>query len=136
MKVVAATNRVLSICGISRSAAELGRTLRALNADLPKLRNVDAAGVRFGIVPKHGKSDVGQEEFSVMESPVSLPKAKKSTTPSLPVCGILTKPYPCLVLRDGTRVLEGAPLGENVIFKIDADEVVVTNSMGRFTWKP
>ena len=62
--------------------------------------------------------------------------AKKSKTPLLPVCGILTKPYPCLVMRDGSRVLEGAPLGENIILKIEADAVVVTNSMGRFTWRP
>ena len=56
--------------------------------------------------------------------------------PALPVCGILTKPYPCLVMRDGTRVLEGAPLGGNVILKIEADAVTVTNSAGRFVWKP
>ena len=136
LKVVAATNRVLSICGVSSSPTTLGRTLRALNADLPKLRNVDAAGVRFGIVPKQETSDAGQEGFS-METPLSRPKAKKkSTTPSLPVCGILTKPYPCLVMRDGTRVLEGASLDGSVIVKIEADEVTVTNSTGRFTWKP
>ena len=139
LKVVSATNRVLSICGVSRSPASLGRTLRALNADLPKLRNVDARGVRFGFVPKQAVSEVsdaGQEEFTDMEAPFSRPKTKKSTAPSLPVCGILTKPYPCLVMRDGSRVLEGASLGGSVILKIEADEVTVTNSTGRFTWKP
>ena len=136
LKVVDATNRVLSISGVSLSPDALRRTLMALNADLPKLRNVDVAGVRFGSVPKSETSNVGQDAFSVMESPTSRSTSKKSKTPSLPVCGILTKPYPCLVMRYGTRVLEGAPLGESVIVKIEADAVTVTNSTGRFTWKP
>ena len=55
---------------------------------------------------------------------------------TLPVCGILTKPYPCLVMHDGRRVLEGAAFGGGVIMEIGADEVVITNSTGRFTWRP
>ena len=136
LKVQVATNRVLTISGVSRSPAALTRTLRALNDDLPKLRNADVAGVRFGVVPKHETSGVGQEENPAVEPEFARPVAKKSKTPLLPVCGILTKPYPCLVMRDGSRVLEGAPLGENIILKIEADAVVVTNSMGRFTWRP
>jgi len=136
LKVATATNRVLSIRGVSRSPAALGRTLRALNADLPKLRNADVSGVQFGIVPKPETSDAEQEEFPDLEYSAARPKAKRPATPALPVCGILTKPYPCLVMRDGTRVLEGATLGENVILRIEADAVTVTNSMGRFTWKP
>ena len=136
LKVLVATNRVLTISGVSRSPSELARMLRALNADLPKLRSADVAGVRFGVVPKHETSGVGQEENPAVEPEFARPVAKKSKTPLLPVCGILTKPYPCLVMRDGMRVLEGAALGENVILKIEADAVIVTNSMGRFTWRP
>ena len=136
LKVLVATNRVLSICGVSPSPTALGRTLRALNADLPKLRNADVTGVRFGIVPKHEPSGAGQAEDQSVEFRNSRPMARKSATPALPVCGILTKPYPCLVMRDGTRVLEGASVGGNVVLKIEADAVTVTNSMGRFTWRP
>ena len=137
IKVVSATNRVLSVSGISRSPEMLRRTLMALNADLPRLRDIDVAGVSFGVVPKREASEeLSLEEPSDGMSQVSRSVSKKSALPSLPVCGILTKPYPCLVLRDGTRVLEGAPLGGNVILKIEADAVTVTNSMGRFTWKP
>ena len=136
LKVVSATNRVLSIAGVSRSPEALRRTLTALNADLPKLRNVDVSGVRFGIVPKHETTGDLREDEPVPVPQVTRRKSKKATTPSFPVCGILTKPYPCLVMSDGTRVLEGASLDGNVIFKIDADEVTVTNSAGRFTWKP
>ena len=108
----------------------------ALDSDLPKLRDIDAAGVIFGAVPKRDVADDGQEDAPAAVSRGPRLTAKKSAALSLPVCGILTKPYPCLVMRDGTRVLEGAPLGGNVILKIDADAVIVTNSMGRFTWRP
>ena len=136
LKVVAATNRALSISGISRSPEALRRTLVALNADIPKLSGVDGAGVKYGIVPRQVAMGDGHEDVEAAESQVPRPKSKKAATPSFPVCGILTKPYPCLVMRDGSRMLEGAALGESVILKIEADAVTVTNSTGRFTWKP
>ena len=135
MKVVAATNRVLSIAGTSSSPFALKRILESLNADLPKLRDVDVTGVVYGIVPGNEAGDNDDREM-----PIGVARAKrrasKPNEPSLPVCGILTKPYPCLVMRDGSRVLEGAALGGNVILKIEADAVTVTNATGRFTWKP
>ncbi len=136
LKVVSATNRVLTISGIARSPGELGHTIRALDADLPKLRKVNTEGVGFGIVPRRTSRYGGREEMPIDVPVVTRPASKKATTPSLPVCGILTKPYPCLVMRDGTRVLEGASVGGNIILKIDSDAVTVTNSTGRFTWKP
>ncbi len=136
LRVVSATNRVLSIAGVSRSPQALGRTLKALNADLPKLRDVDASGVRLGAVRKSMTGDGVFDEITDETPVVTRPVPKKPDAPVLPVCGILTKPYPCLVMRNGARVLEGASIGENVIVRIGADEVTVTNSTGRFTWKP
>ena len=138
IKVVAATNRVLSIAGTSSSPFALKRILESLNTDLPKLRDVDAAGVVYGMVPGNEKSEEGDGDDG--ETPIGVFHARRRTSkakePSLPVCGILTTPYPCLVMRDGSRVLEGAALGGNVIVKIEADAVTVTNATGRFTWKP
>lgn len=138
MKVVAATNRVLSIAGTSPSPFALKRILESLSADLPKLRDIDAAGVAYGMVPGNEKSEEGDGDDG--ETPIGVFHARRRTSkakePSLPVCGILTAPYPCLVMRDGSRVLEGAALGGNVIVKIEADAVTVTNATGRFTWKP
>ena len=135
MKVVAATNRVLSIAGTSSSPFALKRILESLNADLPKLRDIDATGVTYGMVP--GDEEIENDDG---EMPIGVTRARRRATklnePSLPVCGILTTPYPCLVMRDGSRVLEGASLGGNVIVKIEADAVTVTNATGRFTWKP
>ena len=135
LKVVTATNRVLSVAGISSSPFALKRILESLNADLPKLRDVDATGVAYGIVPGKEESDNDGYEMPIGVSRARR-RASKPNEPSLPVCGILTKPYPCLVMRDGSRVLEGAALGGNVIVKIEADAVTVTNATGRFTWKP
>ena len=135
MKVVAATNRVLSIAGTSSSPFALKRILESLNADLPKLRDIDATGVTYGMVP--GDEEIENDDG---EMPIGVTRARRRATkpnePSLPVCGILTTPYPCLVMRDGSRVLEGAALGGNVVVKIEADAVTVTNATGRFTWKP
>ena len=138
IKAVAATNRVLSIAGTSPSPFALKRILESLSADLPKLRDIDATGVAYGMVPGNEKSEEGDGDDGETLIGVSHAKrrAAKAKEPSLPVCGILTAPYPCLVMRDGSRVLEGAALGGNVIVKIEADAVTVTNATGRFTWKP
>ena len=65
---------------------------------------------------------------------VSVPVVAK--VPALPVCGILTTPYPCLVLKDGRRIMEGAPIGDSVVLKIGVDSVMITNSTGRMIWRP
>ena len=59
MKVVASTNRVLSIAGTSPSPFALKRILESLSADLPKLRDIDATGVAYGMVPGNEKSEEG-----------------------------------------------------------------------------
>jgi hypothetical protein len=56
--------------------------------------------------------------------------------PEMPVAGILTVPYPCLVLNDGTRAMEGARFGDYVIEKIEADRVIVRQADGTFEWRP
>ena len=48
LKVAAATNRVVAIAGSSPSPVALKKTLEALSADMPKLRNVDVSGVAVG----------------------------------------------------------------------------------------
>ena len=140
LKVAAATNRVVVITGVSRSPGALKKTLESLNADMPRLRNVDVGGVRFdaSLVCAEPASEVSDPPGKSV-APARRTASKKPTkpsTPALPVCGILTTPYPCLVMRDGRRILEGAAIGENTIVKIEADYVVVTNSLGRFELKP
>ena len=134
LKLSSATNRFLRIVGRSPSAVALKKTLTALNADMPKLRGVDVSGVTFGHVrvSREVAADAGGVQLPVHRAQSN----KTALPPSLPVCGILTTPYPCLIARDGRRYLEGAAIGGNVIVKIGVDSVVLTNSTGRFTWKP
>ena len=139
LTVVAATNRVVSIAGSSRSPVLLKKTLEALNADLPKLRNVDVSGVVISprVVRADGTETMDEGQENGNPAPRARRRAsKKTASPTLPVCGILTTPYPCLVMRDGRRIMEGAAIGDCVIVEIGADSVTLTNSTGRFTWKP
>ena len=133
INVVVATNRVLELSGTSHSADSLTSMLKALNSDIPKLKDVDVTRVRFSsAVPKHGGED-GQNEATGLS--VGGRKSKKKPGLSLPVCGILTTPYPCLVMQNGARVLEGATIGDGLILKIEADAVTVSNSTGVAVWK-
>ena len=134
LRVAAATNRVLALSGTPR---DIRRTLEALAADLPKLRDVDVSSLKVEGLQVEGLVAPSSTLQPSNPKPFNLqPSTFQPSTPPLPVCGILTTPYPCLVLKNGARVLEGAPLGDGVVLKIEADSVTITNSAGRFTWKP
>lgn len=141
LKVSVATNRFLRIVGSSPSPAALKKTIEALNGDLPRLRDVDMTGVRIRGAAVSKTADAVYDETAPTLVSDSNPKryvAKQSRNKKteFPVCGIFTVPYPCLVMRDGKRIFEGASIGDSVILKIEADSVTVTNSTGRFEWKP
>ena len=123
LRVEAATNRILVLSG---TAADLGSTLEALSTDLPKLRDVDSSLVAARL----DGADAGLGRRG------QTPRQSGGKTASLPICGILTTPYPCLVLKSGARVMEGAPIGDSVVLKIEADSVTLTNAAGRIVWKP
>ena len=154
LNVKAVTNRVAVLVG---TPMNLRRTLEALSADVPKLANVDVAGVVLarGVPPPHkAPPHTASPTKAAAPAAPAAPTLPAPTLPAsaalvpsvvgegtahpaaLPVCGILTKPYPCLVLKSGARVLEGGTIGDLTILKIEADTVTVTNKMGRFTWKP
>ena len=130
LRVAAATNRVVALSGKAR---RIRRALEALAADMPKLRNVDVSDVTLlnGAV-----AEDESEEVAPAPAVQRIAPRKAEQKPSLPVCGILTTPYPCLVLRSGARIHEGASFGDSVVLKIEADAVTVTNATGRFVWKP
>ena len=130
LRVAAATNRVVALSGKAR---RIRRALEALAADMPKLRNVDVSDVTLlnGAV-----AEDESEEVAPAPAVQRIAPKKAEPKPSLPVCGILTTPYPCLVLRSGARIHEGASFGDSVVLKIEADAVTVTNATGKFVWKP
>ena len=134
----------VALSGASPSPFALKKILEALNSDMPKLAGLDVSGVVLGDSANVPGAEEAEAADAGRESSMFAPAVKrrmprkhaKAAAPELPVCGILTTPYPCLVMKNGARLLEGATVGGSVILKIEADSVTVTNSMGRFTVRP
>ena len=53
-----------------------------------------------------------------------------------PVAGVLTRPYPCVVLRDGHRIVEGGQLGTYTVVRIAADALELKQGGGKASWEP
>lgn len=142
LKVHSATNRIIELSGFSPGASSLRTTLEAIRADVPNVRNVDCTRVTLG------ESNVISEVVEPANPEASKPAVKgvktarvhrdkrKSPAPKMPVVGVMTVPYPCIVLKDGSRVTEGAEFGGFVIDRIGADTIRVRGPEGTFEWRP
>lgn len=142
LKVHSATNRIIELSGFSPGASNLRATLEAIRADVPNVRNVDCTRVTLG------ESNVISEVVEPANPEASKPAVKgvktarvhrdkrKSSAPKMPVVGVMTVPYPCIVLKDGSRVTEGAEFGGFVIDRIGADTIRVRGPEGTFEWRP
>ena len=142
LKVHSATNRIIELSGFSPGASSLRTTLEAIRADVPNVRNVDCTRVTLG------ESNVISEVVEPANPEASKPAVKgvktarvhrdkrKSHAPKMPVVGVMTVPYPCIVLKDGSRVTEGAEFGGFVIDRIGADTIRVRGPEGTFEWRP
>ncbi len=67
------------------------------------------------------------------------PVAEEALPPmpkQLPVVGILTSPFPCLVLRNGSRVMEGAEFNGYTVTKISEDVVLLKHGDTIVEWRP
>lgn len=134
LKATAASNRVVTLAGYAPSAAKLERALRALAADVPGIERVETKAVQVGgpapagtvaaevapDAPKGGRPRAGQERKRIVE----------------PIAGILMHPYPCVVLRTGLRLAEGAQIGTATIVRIEADRLILRDGKTEFAWRP
>lgn len=134
LKATAASNRVVTLAGYAPSAAKLERALRALAADVPGIERVETKAVQVGgpapagtvaaevapDAPKGGRPRTGQERKRTVE----------------PIAGILMHPYPCVVLRTGLRLAEGAQIGTATIVRIEADRLILRDGKTEFAWRP
>ena len=134
LKATAASNRVVTLAGYAPSAAKLERALRALAADVPGIERVETKAVQVGgpapagtvaaevapDAPKGGRPRAGQERKRTVE----------------PIAGILMHPYPCVVLRTGLRLAEGAQIGTATIVRIEADSLILRDGKTEFAWRP
>lgn len=139
LKAVAASNGLVTIVGHAPDAAALGRALRTLDADVKGIVRVDASGVTVGGIEPPPQVEPVRVAFRGETTPAAKPAARQAPrTPrrDYPIAGILTKPYPCVVMRDGQRVLEGALIGSAVLVKIESDRLVLKDGGTEFDWRP
>ena len=122
------------LSGSTPSRGALEKILRSLSEDVPKIAAVDCSRVTVGAVV--AKSDESAEDGEEKQSLKRKKTAYRKASPKMPIAGVLTVPYPCLVLNDGTRVMEGAHFGEYTIEKISPDRITVRGAEGPFEWRP
>jgi len=144
LKVDAAAKRVVTLSGYAPSTAALEKALRALNADVKGIEKADTTRVRVGGTPPKAvaKTPFVREqppgEHPVVAIPAHTPEppAPKPATRDYPIAGILTEPYPCVVMRNGLRLVEGAQIGKAVLLKIEADKLTLEDGGRKVEWKP
>jgi len=150
VKVTAATNRRVTVAGYAPDPVALASLEEAMRADIPWLESIDASQVMIGgAVPagllKSRFATTGQlvaSEKKVVEKPVQKAERPKLSEGSLlpksflPVAGILTKPYPCVVLNDGHRLVEGAKVGDMEILAIASDRITLRYGEIKVVWMP
>lgn len=133
LTVSVVTNRVAVLEGVVSGPGELATILKMLNQDVPQLASCVTTGVSSSLSGDLAGAPVARAAARGNSS-ASTPAA---FAPHLPVAGILTSPYPCVVLMDGSRCLEGAHIGGLVLEKIDEEELVFVSVEGAvLKWRP
>ena len=117
-------------------------TLEAIRADVPHVSGVDCTRVRLaestGVAAEieHAVADSAKPTVKGIKVARARRDSGKGAAPRMPVVGVMTVPYPCLVLKDGSRVTEGAEFGGFTIDRIGADTIRIKGPDGTFEWRP
>lgn len=136
IRVLKVEGRKLFLSGTVSSPGELRRILEAVQTDVPKITETDCSEVTVtGVTVAAAPADESRYRVPRLPSPRQTPHAATVTGP-MPIAGILTVPYPCLVLENGSRAMEGARFGAYTIEKIEADAVTVRGEEEVFIWRP
>ncbi len=158
IKATAASNRVVTLTGRSPSREDFEEVVRALYADVRGLGRLETKGVLIDetlpVIAPTKEIVVGKKNENALqlitpptpkvraknEPKVMAPtKAKAKATPAkreYAIAGILMKPYPCVVMRSGLRLAEGAHVGKATIVRIEADCLILQEGQTQFTWRP
>ncbi|MBR0459993.1 MAG: hypothetical protein IJJ26_12205 [Victivallales bacterium] len=120
-----ASNRKVVLDGKAKSKDELLNTVAAICTDVNHVRVVDDTSVEC--------EDGARTEIPTVFLPVAEDKKKD---PEFPVTGIITTPYPCLLLKDGSRASIGAMIGTFRVEKIEPDQVILSQGEEEIIWKP
>lgn len=135
IKIESATNRTVTLVGRIKSRQALLETVSALCADVNRVKTIDDTRV----VCEDGERSQSPTAFKAISdesNPFAPPARRGIVPPKCPVAGIIITPYPCLVMRDGSRLAPGATIGEWTVERITEDEVTIRNGETEFKWKP
>lgn len=136
ISVKSAKDRRLVLAGYAPTPEALTRALRALDADVRGIEALDTAEIRLGGTPP---PQVAKTEFATIpEEALPKPPENSKTSPRKEylIAGILTEPYPCVVMRNGQRLVEGAQIGTASLVKIAADRLTLKDGGETFEWRP
>lgn len=134
LKAVAASNRVVTLSGYAPSSAELERAIRALNADVPGIDRLETSAIQVGGTPPVA---VAKTKFAAPGVKATTPaRAAAVARRDYPIAGIITKPYPLVVMRNGLRLAEGAQVGTATIERIEEDKLILREGKTTFEWTP
>ncbi len=162
LKLDSAENRQMALSGHLKSVEELHRILTAIKTDIPHVEKIDCSKVEIAPPPvveasphlpvqpvpkstigtepekpektEEKEPEVAQAVQAVQAPPVA--EEKSPSLPNLPVVGVLTVPYPCLVLRNGSRVIEGAEFNGYIVSKISEEVILLKNGDTTLEWRP
>ena len=109
----------LSLKGSIAGKEDLVRALEAIRAEVPYLKDIVCSNVMVAC-----------------DLPGRVPVKVELRQPQIKVAGIIAYPHPCIVLKDGTRLAEGAEIGGFSIEKISAESVLVRSAEGVIKWQP
>ena len=93
-------------------------------------------GEATGVVEVEAAETGSKQGVTAVKTARGYRDSQKRAAPKMPVVGVMTVPYPCLVLKDGSRVTEGAEFGGFIIEQIGADTIRVRGPEGTFEWRP
>ena len=149
LKVEVATNRIIVLRGDAGTSALLRELMLAMARDIPGLANVDCARVVCGLesdapvtvsfVQPTTPTSNAVEVVRQTQPPVLAPSRGRRPAAAplkLPLCGILTVPYPCIIQKNGNRVFEGGEFGGYTVEKITATAVTLRDGKRTFEWRP
>ena len=158
LKIVEAADRKLVLSGRVKDISLLKRVLAALKQDVPYLTNVDCSKVEINpddeqnsddtdvdvrpVVKNTGGSSSTGAASGAKDAGNALAKeGKEGGKPQkleakLPVVGVMTTPYPCMVLRNGERIVEGGEFVGYIVEKIGADVILLRKGKTTFEWRP
>lgn len=140
-----ASNRCVRLTGTARTRKSLLDTVAALCADVNRLKTVDDTAVVCGdgLVTSAPTTyrpvrECAPNPFEPARPALGSPVAtvRPAAGPTCPVAGLIVTPYPCLVLRDGSRACEGAVIGGWTVKRISADGVLLRQGVREVQWKP